>query len=219
MPTKSFYQLSGEKRRKLLDAAVEEFSTTPYEKVSVFKIARSAGISRSGFYYYFQNKSDLYAYIYFELIQNDFINYMNSLEEKCDIFRVFESRFEYYLSIKGTPNEALIKQMIQNLKSYDLFKVLNEKPVSLFSGIEKCEQQNERFNTLFSFFESLDTSALTVESREDILALVMLINTITLKYVSSYFDGKITIEEATQGYKRYEGYIKNGFVKHNIGSF
>lgn len=215
MPTKAFYQLSDEKRKKLLDAAVEEFSTAPYERVSVFKIARSAGISRSGFYYYFSNKSDLYAYIYFELIQSDFINYMNSLEEKYDIFRVFEARFDYYLSIKGTQNEPLIKQMVQNLKSCDLLKVLNEKPISLFCGIEKSELLNKRFDTLFSFFDNLDTSTLNVENKEDILVLIMLINTITLKYVSSYFDGKITLEEAKLGYKRYEGYIKNGFAGHN----
>lgn len=213
MPSNAFYQLNEEKKNKLIDAATEEFSTTPYEKVSVFKIAQSAGISRSGFYYYFENKADLYSYIYMVKIQSEFIEYMNSIEEKYDIFRVLESRFDYYLSIKGTKNEPLVRQMIQNIKSKDLFKIFNEKTVSLFNGIADNHSANSNLNKIYEFFDHFDTSNLAVDRREDIFMLVVLINTLTIKYVSAYLDGNITMQEATDEYKKHVNYLKHGFLK------
>lgn len=217
MPSSAFYQLNEEKKNKLIDAAIKEFSSTPYEKVSIFKIAESAGISRSGFYYYFKNKGDLYSYIYIEKIQREFIEYMNSIEQKYDIFSVFEARFDYYLSIKGTENEPFIKQMIENVKSLEMLKMLNNKTVSLFDSIDDSEEVKSNAAKMFGFFENFDTSSLIIESSEDIFILVVLINMITLKYVSSYFNGNLTMQEATNEYKRHIEFLKHGFLKPSEG--
>lgn len=213
MPTEAFNQLKEGKKRKLIDAAVLEFSTTPYEKVSVFKIAQSAGISRSGFYYYFKNKADLYAYIYFVKIQKEFSEYMNSIKEKYDIFKVFDARFEYYLSIKGTENEPLVKQMLQNIKSFDLIKIFNEKTVSLFNGLQINNEMCDDVTKMSAFFDNFNTENLATSSREDMLMLAMLINMLTIKYISAYFDGKITMQQATDEYKKHINYLKHGFIK------
>lgn len=213
MPTDAFNQLKKEKKKKLIDAAVKEFSSTPYEKVSVFKIAQAAGISRSGFYYYFKNKADLYAYIYLVKIQNEFSEYMNSIEEKYDIFRVFNARFEYYLSLKGTENEPLVRQMIANIKSFDLIKIFNEKTVSLFNGFEPQGDLAEKIPEISGFFETFNTDNLATSNREDTLMLAMLMNILTIKYISAYLDGTITMQEATDEYKKHINYLKYGFLK------
>ena len=54
MPNEAFFHLEDGKKQVLLKSAIAEFSALPYEKVSIFKIAEKAGISRSGFYYYFK---------------------------------------------------------------------------------------------------------------------------------------------------------------------
>ena len=213
MPTEAFLQLKESKKTKLIDAAVEEFSSTPYDKVSVFKIAAAAGISRSGFYYYFKNKADLYSYIYLVKIRNEFNSYMNSIEEKQDIFTVFDARFQYYLSIKGTENEPLVKQMLQNIKSFDLIKIFKEKTVSLFNGLSTKDELDEEIADNFGFFENFDTKSLATDNREDVLMLAMLMNIMTIKYISSYFDGNITKQEATVEYRRHIGYLKFGFLR------
>lgn len=213
MPTSAFYQLTDEKKNKLIDAATEEFSTTPYEKVSVYKIAQSAKISRSGFYYYFENKADLYRYIYEIKIENEFIDYMNSIEKKCDIFSVLNSRFNYYLSIKGTENEPLVRQMIQNIRSMDLFKIVNKKTVSLFNGLTEDSSIGKNIKPIYEFFDHFDTSNLAVDSREDIFMLTILINMLTIKYVSAYLEGMITMQEATDKYNKHIDYLKYGFLK------
>ena len=59
MPAEAFFKLEKEKQNILLKSAVKEFSSLPYAKVSVFKIAQNAQVSRSGFYYYFKDKADI----------------------------------------------------------------------------------------------------------------------------------------------------------------
>ena len=63
MPTDTFFNLSVEKRDKILDAAFTEFSTYTYEQSSIANIIKKAGIPRGSFYQYFEDKKDLYKYI------------------------------------------------------------------------------------------------------------------------------------------------------------
>ena len=49
MPSQRFYRLSEEKRALIWKASMKEFISAPYEKVSINKITRDAGISRGSF--------------------------------------------------------------------------------------------------------------------------------------------------------------------------
>lgn len=50
-----------ERRQQLIDAAVELYSTHPYERVSVDDITEAADVSRALFYRYFENAAQLFA--------------------------------------------------------------------------------------------------------------------------------------------------------------
>ena len=63
MPSERFMRLSEEKRNAIWEAAMAEFIAEPYEKGSINKIIRQAGISRGSFYTYFEDKRDLLAFI------------------------------------------------------------------------------------------------------------------------------------------------------------
>ncbi len=63
MPPEAFYKLPPDKKHAILDAAEQEFSAHSYDKVSVFNIARNAGMSRSGLYYYISGKEDIYQFM------------------------------------------------------------------------------------------------------------------------------------------------------------
>ena len=63
MPTDTFFRLPQEKRTKLLDAALEEFSRVPFAQVSINKIIQGAGIPRGSFYMYFADKEDLFRHL------------------------------------------------------------------------------------------------------------------------------------------------------------
>ena len=63
MPSKTFYNLDKEKREKLIEAALHEFSRVEYEKVSINQIIMHANIARGSFYMYFTDKEDLMKYL------------------------------------------------------------------------------------------------------------------------------------------------------------
>ena len=74
MPTGTFFRLPEEKRSRLMEVAWEEFSNTPYAKVSINRIIQAAQIPRGSFYQYFADKEELFLYMVESL--------QNSLKEK-----------------------------------------------------------------------------------------------------------------------------------------
>lgn len=49
-----------DRKKQLLEAALEEFITADYERASLNTIIKNAGISKGVFYYHFENKESLY---------------------------------------------------------------------------------------------------------------------------------------------------------------
>ena len=63
MPTERFLKLPEEKRRRILEAAFDNFCRCPASKVSINSIIREAGISRGSFYTYFADKTDVMMFL------------------------------------------------------------------------------------------------------------------------------------------------------------
>ncbi len=55
--------LDSEKRDRIINSAIEEFSTYPFNKASTNSIVKNARISKGLLFHYFGNKKDLYDYI------------------------------------------------------------------------------------------------------------------------------------------------------------
>jgi len=60
MPTRRYENLEPERKTAIVDAAQEEFTRSGYEGASLNQIIADAGISKGSFYYYFEDKADLY---------------------------------------------------------------------------------------------------------------------------------------------------------------
>jgi AcrR family transcriptional regulator len=54
-----FEKLEADKKQRLLDAAMREFGSKPFEVASINRILDEAGFSKGSFYYYFDDKADL----------------------------------------------------------------------------------------------------------------------------------------------------------------
>ena len=63
MPTSTFFNLTEEKKKKIIEAAKKEFLEHSFYDASINRIIKDAGISRGAFYMYFQNKEDIFIYI------------------------------------------------------------------------------------------------------------------------------------------------------------
>lgn len=90
MPKDTFINLDEEKKRRIFDAAVKEFSTRRFSEASINQIVKSAGIPRGSFYQYFNDKEDIYLYMYEEILREKRANYINDppMDLEADIFEL-----------------------------------------------------------------------------------------------------------------------------------
>ncbi len=63
MPTKLFFELNDEKRNKIIEICIVEFSQYGYTNSSTNRITKNANISKGSLFKYFKNKEELYFYI------------------------------------------------------------------------------------------------------------------------------------------------------------
>lgn len=75
IPTQTFINLSEEKKKRIVNAAVKEFSTRRFTEAKLSNIIKEAKIPRGSFYQYFIDKMDLYKHI-FDIIAARKIEYM-----------------------------------------------------------------------------------------------------------------------------------------------
>lgn len=64
MPTQTFWNLSAEKRDRLVALAVDEFANHNYDSASLSRIVARAGVAKGSMYQYFADKRDLFLYIF-----------------------------------------------------------------------------------------------------------------------------------------------------------
>jgi AcrR family transcriptional regulator len=88
MPKDTFYNLSDNKKQKILNAAVQEFSTQRFSEASINQIVKTAGIPRGSFYQYFHDKEDLFHYMFEEILKEkrEIISHIETLNPDTDVF-------------------------------------------------------------------------------------------------------------------------------------
>ncbi len=98
MPKETFFNLPAGKRERIIEAALDEFSTYSFHKARITAIEDRAGIAKGSFYQYFEDKKDLYKYL-MELLVEKKLSYINRdmmvNKEKYGFFQLLR---EVYLS-------------------------------------------------------------------------------------------------------------------------
>lgn len=82
-----FFSLNKEKQERILNAALKEFAQKGYENASTNEIVKLAGISKGLLFHYFNNKKELYLFLYnhfVEVLTEEFFNELDFGER--DIF-------------------------------------------------------------------------------------------------------------------------------------
>lgn len=64
MPRPRFMRLDAERREEWLEAAAEEFAARGYDQASLNAILERLGMSKGQFYYYFDDKADLFGAVF-----------------------------------------------------------------------------------------------------------------------------------------------------------
>ena len=98
MPKKTFFNLPEEKREKIIEMALEEFSKNTFTNASITKVAENAGIAKGSVYQYFNDKKDLYKYIV-DLSGQKKFEYLKDCLSKLDKMHFIDLIKELY--VKG----------------------------------------------------------------------------------------------------------------------
>lgn len=201
MPAEAFFKLEKEKQNILLKSAVKEFSSLPYAKVSVFKIAQNAQVSRSGFYYYFKDKADIYQYLILR-IKEEFLTGLEK-NKKYDIFSFYRKIFDFVASFKGTERESFFRQIMANMRPEDL--------KDFFAKMEFCTSQGH--------FEYLcDLENLDLVSSSELMALNWMLISGTMYALQHYLEGEEDRNTALSKQEQVFRIVKYGILREKKGT-
>ena len=123
--------ISEDKREAIINASIEEFAKYEYKHAILENIANNANISKSLLLYHFQNKKNLYLYVYeyvYEYIGKiiadsdffkitDFFELMEySFHKKLEMMEKYKSIFDFL--IQGYFDESeVVKEIVNNYKN------------------------------------------------------------------------------------------------------
>lgn len=193
MPKETFYNLDQEKKSKITEVLISEFSEKPFAEVSVKTIVERLGIARGSFYQYFDNLEDSYFYIldqetydvhmlFMQTLKNNGGDIRKSLDDfgkdiaeiifTDDVYNLYKNRFLYW-------NEDLNQKWIQSHENY----------VRVFRSVEKLGIDSEEVN----FFRAVVHNLIERNFREK-------------------WDKKTFIEK----YNLHINWIKKGIINANI---
>lgn len=197
MPTETFFKLTEEKRKKIIEAGKDEFSSVSLDEASIKNIAEKAGIARGSFYQYFKSKKDLLFFI-LEENRETMEKKLNRIikESNGDVFNIYISIYDDMTSkCFDNMNQDIYKRIFENLKTND---------ESVFEGMEEKKKQD------FKNFENLiDKSKLKIESDLDFDLIIQILNAITMSSVVRSI--KYTLpEKARKEFLKKIEFIKKG---------
>ena len=90
MISPTFQNLKEDKKNRIIDAALAEFSARPFNEASITNIVKNADISRGSFYQYFGNKENIYKYL---------VSYLYTKHREDLVHILIENNGELYPSL------------------------------------------------------------------------------------------------------------------------
>ena len=136
----TFYNLSDDKRKRVLQAILEEFADTDSEKISINRIIKRANISRGSFYQYFDDKVDLVEVLFLTLVDMNIKDAYRALSESDgDIFALYNSFLEILFRLS---KDEFYNNIMRNLcrSMYSTDSLVAEYVQTRCRGFEELNQ-------------------------------------------------------------------------------
>ena len=195
MPKQTFQNLPEDKKKKILEAAKNEFSRVSVTEASINNIVTRANIARGSFYQYFESKEDLLLFMVNE--ESEEVKKMvdKKIKEKGDIFETFIFFYDKIIkTCKDNKNKKFYKTVFANLRAND----------NIILGRAKEEIYD-------SLLKNTDTSQF--KNKEDLNILLDMLNAITRWTIIQTVTSNNPIDIRNKYIKQIE-YIKSGILKN-----
>ncbi|HHW41358.1 MAG TPA: TetR/AcrR family transcriptional regulator [Syntrophomonadaceae bacterium] len=144
MPKDTFYNLSNEKKKRIFDAAVQEFSTRRFSEASLNQIVKAAKIPWGSFYQYFSGKEDIFQYMFEEILKEkrEIILSAEALDPDADVFEICVQTIRATLEWSRAKPEYSKIGMLMEIDNSEFITGL--RTASLKSLRELIERDKER---------------------------------------------------------------------------
>lgn len=208
---RKFENLTEEKKKRIIDVCVEEFSQNGYENSSTNNIVKNAGISKGILFHYFGNKKNLYLYV---------LDY--SLEYMMEkILKMFDHNSSDIF-------EKIMNTGIVKLKIAYEFPQIYKFLFDAFTHIpeELKEDIQARYNKMYQislpvFLKDIDTSKFRkdIDVNRAIELIVLALEGVSKKYLNMFKDKSADdvlteMENIKKEYNEYLDMLKNGIYSN-----
>ena len=202
MIKRTFYNLPEQKRQRIIDAIVEEFSSSSTEKVSINRIVKAANISRGSFYQYFDDKVDLVEVLTKSFVDLSIEGANKALEySNGDIFYTYEKLFKLITNVAQDKTQKVsLKNLLRSLRAND--DLVSEYLLNRFNGFEELNKIAKQYNT----------DNLKFKSSEDVEYLSQILTQLLKNAIFNYFVIDVDYQTVKKTFLRKLEIVKSGAV-------
>lgn len=201
MPKQRYYNLSYEKKQRIIKSTVNEMCRVPMNEMSINKIIQDANISRGSFYQYFDDKYDL--------IREVISGYKNNMLEKIVNFLTYKNKDIFELFIYMFQSTIMFTEKEKNEKLINNFFNSFKNDIEIFYKITSIEERDKIINTIIDL---VDTSNYRYSSKEDVLNLMEIICAIMCKTYVKITQQPNDKNLLFESFKHQLTMIQNGFI-------
>lgn len=196
MPKSTFLNLPNEKKQRLIEILLENFSARHISQVKVADIVEDMAMSRGAFYKYFEDLEDAYTYTiqYYSIqIHRDILKYIS--QNKQDFFQGIENYLAWCSELE---QKSSYWQAIRFLTRSDDFTNHQRTKPSAESG------------KLKEWFKLLKANGFHITSEEEAISFLYFVMDLVINSLTDYIANDWTTDELLQDYRYKVKWLQRG---------
>lgn len=196
MPKSTFLNLPNEKKQRLIEILLENFSARHISQVKVADIVEDMAMSRGAFYKYFEDLEDAYTYTiqYYSIqIHRDILKYIS--QNKQDFFQGIENYLAWCSELE---QKSSYWQAIRFLTRSDDFTNHQRTKPSAESG------------RLKEWFKLLKANGFYITSEEEAISFLYFVMDLVINSLTDYIANDWTTDELLQDYRYKVKWLQRG---------
>lgn len=202
MPTSAFFNLTDDKKTKLIEAAKKEFANNLFEDASINQIIKDINMPRGSFYLYFENKEDIYNYI-FTFYKNNLIKrFIDILKENNgNIFDSYIILYDFIIDNSDSNITLLINKFFLNMNTKRLESSMPRKD---------CKKENDKL-----VIANINKDTLNLKE-DDIYVLISILMPMFFQNVAHTFSHPEQKEKIKEHYIKQLNIIRKGIEREKL---
>lgn len=202
MPTSAFFNLPDDKKTKLIEAAKKEFANNLFEDASINQIIKDINMPIGSFYLYFENKEDIYNYI-FTFYKNNLIKIFIDIlkENNGNVFNSYIILYDFIIDNSDSNITLLINKFFLNMNTKRLESSMPRKD---------CKKENDKL-----VMANINKETLNLKE-DDIYVLISILMPMFFQNVAHTFGHPEQKQKIKEHYIKQLNIIRKGIERENI---